>query len=446
MSYLSSSSEINTTPTHVYFDALITNRNSTDTKPVQLTYFQQRTSPILAIPEDYYFSIIRFSLDSSYLPVFIPTMDLTSEYNLTISPTNPQPTIYSITLTYTDATTKKKYTSNQCNVNWIPEFQNANLPINTTTTQDTKTNYYYCYSYQWFILLVNNAFNTAFNSLKQLVQDDNVETFPNVNPPFMVWNISSGVAVLNADVGLSGTVDAPGGGFITLESEYGNYKISSDPNGPTTDNYSQISIYFNSALYQLFNSFPSIFCGYGQVTTFSYTIPNEGTTYLDIPGGNVLIPVFTYGGQTVQTQPIDPLNLTSTANFAQISQEYTTVPMWNPIEAIVFTSTTIPVFPEQLGSPLIFNNGNTDSSGENNNIISSITDFQSSNGQYRSFIAYSPASEYRLIDLFGNKGLSAIDIACYFRTKYGDLVPFYLVSGASCSIKFMFRKRNYFLN
>ena len=79
MSYLSSSSEINTTPTHVYFDALITNRNSTDTKPVQLTYFQQRTSPILAIPEDYYFSIIRFSLDSSYLPVFIPTMDLTSE-------------------------------------------------------------------------------------------------------------------------------------------------------------------------------------------------------------------------------------------------------------------------------------------------------------------------------------------------------------------------------
>jgi hypothetical protein len=252
--------------------------------------------------------------------------------------------------------------------------------------------------------------------------------------------------VINADVGQSGTVDAPGGGFITLESEYGSYKISSDPNGPTVDNYSQISIYFNSALYQLFNSFPSIFCGYGQVTTFSYTIPNEGTTYLDIPGGNVLIPVFTYGGQTVQTQPIDPLNLTTTANFAQISQEYTTVPMWNPIEAIVFTSTTIPVFPEQLGSPIIFNNGNTDSSGENNNIISSITDFQSSNGQYRSFLAYTPASEYRLIDLFGNKGLSAIDIACYFRTKYGDLVPFYLVSGASCSIKFMFRKRNYYLN
>ena len=102
--------------------------------------------------------------------------------------------------------------------------------------------------------------------------------------------------------------------------------------------------------------------------------------------------------------------------------------MWNPIEAIVFTSTTIPVFPEQLGSPLIFNNGNSDSSGENNNIISSITDFQSSNGQYRSFIAYSPASEYRLIDLFGNKSLSAIDVSCYFRTKYGDLVPFYLVS------------------
>jgi hypothetical protein len=389
MSYLQADSNIthiNITPTHVYFDALITNRNTSQTEPVQLSYFQQRTSAFLSCPEEYYFSIIRFSLDTPSLPIFIPSIDLTSSNNINISSSTNQPTIYTITLTYTDALTNVKYTSDQCPVNWIPEIQNYNfLPSNTSTSQDTKTNYYYSYSFQWWILLCNNAFKDAFNSLVQVVAIDGI-TLPVSNPPFLVWNISEGLAVLNADIGISGTDEAPGGGFLTITTDYGNYTLSSDPNGPTTSNYSQLSIYFNSAMYQLFNSFPSIINGYGPVIT---------NNSFDIPGGNVQIPIFTYGGINVKQYPTDPLDLTQVSLFAQISQEYSTITMWNPIESIVFTSTTIPVIPEQQGSPLIFDETQNISSSENNMIISSITDFQSTNSSYRSFISYQP-SVYRL--------------------------------------------------
>ena len=436
MSYLHADTTMNISPTHVYFDALITNRNTTNTEPIDLAYYQQRTTAFLSCPEDYFFSIIRFSLDTPSLPIFIPSIDLTNTGNFNITPTVKQPTIYTITLTYTDATTKVKYTSNQCAVNWIPEMQNYNfLPNNTAQSQDTKTNYYFCYSFQWWILLCNNAFKDAFNSLKAVVAIDNI-ILPVSNPPFFVWNISEGLAVLNADVGISGTTDAPGGGFLTIATDYGNYSLTADPNDPTPDNYSQISIFFNSAMYQLFNSFPSIINGYGPIVSVNN---------FDIPGGNVQIPCFTYGGITVQTLPINPLDLSTTSNFAQISQEYTTVPMLNPIESIVFTSTTIPISPEQSGSPLIYDETQNISSSKNNMIISSITDFQSTNAQYRSYISYQ-ASIYRFIDLFGNKALSAVDLTCYYRLKSGQLMPFKLVSGASCSLKYLFRKRNYYLN
>ena len=432
---LNNSTHISTTPTHVYFDVTVSNQDSTN-GPVKFYYNNSQSTPFLSNPEQYYFSITRFSLDTPSLPVFIPTMDMTAAGNYNPSSISNQPTIYTITLTYQDSTTGNFYSTSPCPVNWIPEIQNRSIIPNndqSTGTQDLTNQYYYCYTYQWFILLCNNAFNDAFNQLQTLVALDDI-TLPVSNPPFMTWNINEGIAVLNCDVGST----TSGGGFLTLNSE--TYTLTTDPNNPSSSNYSQISIFFNSAMYQLFNSFPAIIYGYGS------TISVNG---YDVAGGNVLIPVNTYGGQTVQNLPINQLDLSQTANLAQVSQEYSTVSIWNPIESILFTSMSIPVLTQQTGNPFIIQNGSSTAnnySGSGNSIISIITDFQSSNGQYRSFITYSPTGEYRLLDLHGNIPLQNIDIQCYFKTKFGQLLNFYLVTGASCSIKFLFRSRNYYLN
>ena len=130
-----------------------------------------------------------------FLPVFIPTMDLSNLGNINPIPDVPQPTIYSITLTYYDITSAKTYVSEQTYVNWVPQEKNSIPPSNTAQTanvagfQDTNTTYYYCYNFQWFITLVNTAFTDAFISLQNVVKVDDI-TLPVSNAPFFTWNIS----------------------------------------------------------------------------------------------------------------------------------------------------------------------------------------------------------------------------------------------------------------
>ncbi len=70
---------------HIYYNILITNKKTVSTPPKKITYEQQRVSPFLYNPSDYLFSIIRFSLDTCSLPVFIPTMDLSEQGNVNIT-------------------------------------------------------------------------------------------------------------------------------------------------------------------------------------------------------------------------------------------------------------------------------------------------------------------------------------------------------------------------
>jgi len=418
--YLDYKTNVSTTPAHVYFDIIISNRNGTSIPPKQITYFEMRNSSYLDCPQDYYLAICRFSLDTPSLPVFIPTIDLTNSGNFNPVQDVAQPTIYSITLTYTDVVSSKSYAGSQIFINWIPQFKNASLPQNTPTIQDLKTPYYYCYSYQWFITLINIAFKEAFDSLKSVVASDGV-TLPVDNPPFMSWNIAEGTAIINTDIGTEA------GGFLTTSLDGDAITIGNT----SYANYSPINIYFNNALFDIFNSFIAYEIGYGATTVV------DG---LEINGGNIQIPIITYSGQNVIQQPIDAFNSGTggtTYSCAQTFQEFSTVPMMNPVCSIVFTSNVLNVLPTNVATPYIYNGDTVISQSNNANISKIITDFQSTNGQYRSFIHYSPTI-YRLIDLQGNAPISDLNLSVFWKGKDGTDHPLYLVSGASCSIKIMF--------
>ena len=72
-----------------------------------------------------------------------------------------------------------------------------------------------------------------------------------------------------------------------------------------------------------------------------------------------------------------------------------------------------------------------------------ITDFASSNADYRGYINYTPSGEYRLIDLQGNDPIKNITFQTYFKDRLGVSRPLVLLSGGSCSIKMMFRKKTF---
>jgi len=172
-----------------------------------------------------------------------------------------------------------------------------------------------------------------------------------------------------------------------------------------------IGLYMNNALYKLFSTFPMILNSSSSSTGLNYQISCDA-----------------YG-----------IASTSTSTYTQqlLVQEYSTISVWNPVMSVVFTSNTMPIVCEQLSAPLVYMNGTTIQSTNNSNIANIITDFEADSGIYKPNLVYQP-SIYRYKELIGNSPLSSIDIQCFWKNRYGSLVPFYLNTGCSASMKLMF--------
>jgi hypothetical protein len=374
----------------IYFDVTITNFQSTTTIPPLFYYNEQRTMPFVSCPEDYYLSILRFTLETGTLPVFIPTIQPNQG--------NRNLTIYSVTLEYEFLGTT--YFAQEF-IQWSPQDKSAEIPPppNATATgiQVNTTGYYNCYSYQWWLALIAQAFEVAFASLNAQVTGAG-GVLPTQYPPYINWDTSSASATLFADV--DGYDQNPN---ILIE---------------------QIGIYMNAPLFNLFNSFPSIYLGYVQVLAgknFQIVVVNIGSTNL---------------------QPITPASGSPPWTAICVYQEYSTIAQWTPITAMVFTSNTLPIQPNQVSTPLVYNNGSQLQFGGNNSDIANIiTDLVSNDGQYRPNLVYLPQAQYRYITLYGNRPLFNLDLQIFYRLKTGELVPFRIGSGESVTIKIAFIKK-----
>ena len=97
----------------IYFDITVSNFQSTTTQPPVFYFNEQRTTPFVMNPEDYYLSILRFTVETGTLPVFIPSIKPNSPNNAD--------TIYSVCLEWEDSATGTIYTSGQNFVQYIPQ-------------------------------------------------------------------------------------------------------------------------------------------------------------------------------------------------------------------------------------------------------------------------------------------------------------------------------------
>lgn len=288
---------------------------------------------------------------------------------------------------------------------WTPQDKStvASPPNqNQNGLPDNSTGYYNCYSYDFFVYQVTKCMQLCFQNLKAQAQYLAAEY-----PPYMTWDTSNDRAV------------------IVSESLYWDQ----NPNNPNVADI--VSMYFNAPLYALFNSFPALLYGYTGVQD----------------GKNALIAIANISNlnATVITVPyvVDPITggpVTYTA--VQTFQEYSSVSSWSPIQAIVFTSNTMPIQANLVSTPLIYNNGQIINSSPNNSGTANIiTDVVSNTGQYAPSILYEPTAQYRMISLTGNQPLTNIDIQIFYRIRDGSLIPFTLASGASVTMKIAFIKK-----
>lgn len=382
-------------PDQIYYDVTVTNFQSTTTDPPVFYYNEQRTMPFIGVPEDYYLSILRFTVDTGTLPVFIPSIQPNQgDRNLTI---------YSVTLTYLYLGTT--YVAQKF-LNWVPQDISTPLPVppnqSLTGTQNNDTGYYNCYSYTYFLAVVGKAYEDAYADLLAQVTTAG-GTLPSDYPPYIDWDTSSASGTLFSDV--AGYDQNPTSGIVP------------------------INIYMNAPLFSLFSSFPARYLGYD-------------LTALNIQGRNFQLLPFNKGSTNLQViTPSDPLLAPWTAIC--LYQECSTTASWTPIQSLVFISNTLPINPNQVSTPLIYNNGAQLSLGGNNSAINNIiTDLTSDTGSYRPNLVYLPQAQYRYVTLYGNRPLFNLDLQIFYRLRTGQLVPFRLQSGGSVTVKVAFIKKD----
>lgn len=381
---------------HIYYNISLVNNDVTGTIPAPPIIFNEiRNAPYLNNPEEYFMSVIRFSLDSSTLPIFIPQAQTGQN--------DPNLLVYTVTLEYDISGTIYQ---SQKNVIYIPQNVNEGFPSPPVQAMDLRNEYYYIYSYEWFIELVNTALASAYNDLNTQVTGAG-GNLPSKHPPYMTWNSSRFLATVSCEYDPTGAV-----------------------NMYDTDLPNPIKIYMNSPLYNLFSSFKAFNQGYASANTkvgknFQLAISNQ---YFNT------LPATTSPGQPGYPFPV-----------IQLTQEFTTTPLWNPVQSIVFTTAFLPVVPELTAVPKVFGTGSgLLNVGNNANITNTLTDFEvglTTGSEYKPLIQYTPSGEYRLVDLFGNNPISALEIRIFWRDAFGNLVPFTLGPGCNGSIKIMFRKK-----
>ena len=406
-------SNVPTDPDNVYLDLIITNLKSSGTPPVPINFNENRNSPVISSTGKYNLSIVRFSLETQTTPVFIPIIALTDP-TTGLPNSNPDLTVYSVTLQVLDSVTTGVTYTQQTFVNWNPQNTLTPVPfppsLNPNGLQSDSSDYYFCFSFQWWCNLVLVAMAQCFNSLKNQLTVAGltplqITALIGTVPPFIQFNPDNQTCSL------------------AMPSPY--FNTYDQTVSPTVVNPNAVKLFFNAPLFNLFSSFPA------QLTSYTLSL-----------GRTFQILVSNFGGSNQILYPLYPVPPATSLPFLQVFQEYSTIQNWCPIAGIVFTTSTIPIAPNQLSSPLIFAEGNilSNTSGNNSNFALVLTDLESGELCYKPNIQYSPTAEYRRISLTGTSPLSNIQLSVFWRNRLGNLIPFYLGSGATATVKFLFTK------
>jgi hypothetical protein len=398
----------------IYFDLVVSNFQSTTTEPPVFYFNENRSIPFLYNPEEYYLSILRFTIETGSLPVFIPSIKPSTP---AAPQTNRDLTIYSLTLEWTDPVSGNLFTSGERFVNFVPQDKSAIPPPPPSQTanglQNNSTGYYNIYNYSAITAEIDLTFRTAFNILRATSLAGG-GAFPTIYAPFLNWDTTSDTAILYGDVA----------GYAA------NYVPPFTPPAPQPP-HNPIKIYWNAPLFGLFPTFPCKYLGYSPTSAgknFLFEPFNVGSVDLD-----TIVPANTDTGLPTAPQ----------YRAVKVYQDSSTTANFSPITALVFTSNTLPINPNQVSTPLVFNNAQQIVLGGNNaDFANIITDLVSDTGQYKPNVVYNPTAEYRLITLYGNRPLYNIDLQVYWRTKTGQLIPYRINSGEAITMKIAFLKKS----
>jgi len=405
----------------IYYNASIVASRQSDLNPtevpVQIRFNETRDAPIVKDAAQYYFSIIRFSMNgpNKNLPLFIPIIQ-TNGFNYTLQ-NNPNLTIYYVTIPYqriwwvtdqSDNVTTKLFTITPASTPliYVPETQNLLLapvpsaPTGGFKTQDLSTRYYWVYTYKHWVDLVNKTmlsamqntydqFSASWAADADIKSDFPYPTFDDFlaahDSPYMKYNEVEKLFELYGDTrafNVSGQLTGGSQGIQDPVPQWTNTTAPAPNTGAIPFSTPYLRLFMNGDLYNLFSSFHNTYYGATNSSSIPFPLTPGSPTQLASPTVNTTPYLYTneilfenqqytnilnnnptlQGLQAVPPPAYNPLFFIPTIKqqlYWTIKQDYnTTNSLWSPVAALVFTSALLPIKKEYTSKPTILGTTN----------------------------------------------------------------------------------------
>ncbi len=357
---------------------------------------EDRDVPILNKPNDWYMCITRFTINAQSIPIFI--MDQILDVG---DPTNPNLTPYSVTISYFNLVGPDLIRSTfKVNIIYTPKNTFARPSPPTATSVKSISRYYYVFSYQHMIDMVNTALTTAFTAFK-VAEPAALQTFV----PFFRFDKETSLFSLITE-------------FDFIEPITGILDGISQ-----TVNRAQVCL--NDKLYnKCFQGIPAKFNGRGLTGGEDYcidVIQEQGNTN-----------AYAFPGGTIPALPVNP-------DFLIIEQEGKTLDQWNDVRDIVFTTRSIPIYKEMVKS--------SSSKDGLPTFLSTITDFQPNLATAlsgSSILSFFQEGPYRLINLLSPYPMRSFDFQIFWIDKIGNQIPIFITFNQEINVRFGFFRKDSF--
>jgi hypothetical protein len=380
------------TSDHIYVDLNAFN-SSTNNQNQTLLLSERRNGAFLFDASQYYMTVARFYLENPRFPVIIPVVDLSQT-----SSVNANKLVYKIYMEYWNGT---QISIAEQALLFVPDDKTQPIPTNISVKDLTFNKYYWLYSYESFVEIMNTALKSCYGLTGKSVTSD---------------------TTLQPDISIAISNFSTHEFVCTARNDFFN---DIDPNSNVSSSNNKVRVYFNAPLMALFAGFRSI------------------KTSITLDGAVVdanRLRLFNWGDNYTKPSTGDG------RAFISILTDIPSTNTWNPIQSIVFTSGVIPVSQNLIGANQVFNAPKGfENSGSNSNVSPIITDLQlpfEPSNTYRPFIYYTPSSAYRLIDMVSNNNLTDLSVEVFWRDRYGSLHAFELLPFCSVSLKLLFRHKS----
>ena len=473
---------------YIYYNATVVNNTvETDQRKddPELFFQDTRQNPLIKDSSKYVLSVDNFTINGAQknIPLWVPQIQPGTDINRTI---------YTISFGwYSNANNSRVLAT--IPITWIPENLNRSAVVPTTATpRQVESSYYYGYTYNHFVTLVNNALVAAWRDVKYKVttstSSGGLGLQFGTKCPFFEFDQNTGLFSLCQDANTSwlpyGTaprtnsqvqLPASRGESDYLEPIGSVFNVSADT-GYEAGEFSFVGM--NGNLEGLISNFDTVYFGYEGGTfalgdgtnpvanlrgtsytqTTSSAVAPDAVTWVDTTATTRLYyPEFVFNtipdqlpGTIFQLQPpytpsvvpaVYPYYIRDTQNYISTGS------LWNPAASIVLVTSSIPVRFEGTAAPVELGSsnagGSTASSGASQKVLLETPINAITADMWRGFIDYKP-----LVPLFSaldpvHDGIINLDVKVCWRSRLtNELVPMKMYNSSSFTMRLRFVRKS----